>query len=76
MNELKVNLQHSILALAGNGCSNRRIARELGVHRETVGEQFNESTNQLPPRQGHQNPTNLQPGASLNWPISKTTLPN
>jgi transposase len=37
MNELNVNLQHSILALAGNGWSNRRIARELGIHRETVG---------------------------------------
>ena len=37
MNELNVNLQHSILTLAGNGWSNRRIARELGLHRETVG---------------------------------------
>ena len=37
MNELKVNLQHSILTLAGNGWSNRRIARELGINRETVG---------------------------------------
>jgi hypothetical protein len=31
MNELNVNLQHSILTLAGNGWSNRRIARELGM---------------------------------------------
>jgi hypothetical protein len=37
MNELNVNLQHSILTLAGNGCSNRRIAREQGISRETVG---------------------------------------
>src|SRR5580658_10269429 len=37
MNELNVNLQHSILTLAGNGWSHRRIARELGVNRETVG---------------------------------------
>ncbi len=37
MNELNVNLQHSILTLAGNGWSNRRIARELSVNRETVG---------------------------------------
>ena len=37
MNELNVNLQHSILALAGSGWSNRRIARELGINRETVG---------------------------------------
>ena len=40
MNELNVNLQHSILTLAGNGWSNRRIARELGLHRETVGQVF------------------------------------
>jgi hypothetical protein len=37
MNELNVNLQHSILALAGNGWSNRWIARELGINWETVG---------------------------------------
>ena len=37
MNELNVNLQHTILTLAGNGWSNRRIARELGINRETVG---------------------------------------
>jgi transposase len=37
MNELNVNLQHSILTLAGNGWSDRRIARELGINRETVG---------------------------------------
>jgi len=37
MNQLNVSLQHSILTLAGHGWSARRIARELGVHRETVG---------------------------------------
>ena len=37
MNELNVNLQHTIITLAGNGWSNRRIARELGINRETVG---------------------------------------
>src|SRR5277367_1768901 len=37
MNELNVNLQHSILTLAGNGWCNRRIARELDINRETVG---------------------------------------
>ncbi len=36
MNELTVNLQHSILTLAAKGWSQRRIARELDVHRETV----------------------------------------
>lgn len=37
MNELNVNLQHSILVLSANGWSRRRIARELGINRETVG---------------------------------------
>ena len=37
MNTLSVSLQHSILTLAANGWSQRRIARELGIHRETVG---------------------------------------
>jgi integrase-like protein len=32
-----VSLQHSILTLAGNGWSHRRIARELNINRETVG---------------------------------------
>ena len=37
MNELIVSLQRSILTLAANGWSQRRIARELAIHRETVG---------------------------------------
>src|SRR5215471_5430857 len=37
MNELNVNLQHSIVALSAKGWSRRRIARELGINRETVG---------------------------------------
>src|SRR5438132_55878 len=37
MNQLNVSLQHSIATLAANGWSARKIARELGVHRETVG---------------------------------------
>ena len=37
MNELSVSLQHSIITLAASGWSRRRIARELGIHRETVG---------------------------------------
>lgn len=37
MNILNVSLQHSIWTLAGNGWSGRRIARELGLNRETVG---------------------------------------
>jgi transposase len=37
MNELTVNLQHTILTLAAAGWSQRRIARELDINRETVG---------------------------------------
>ena len=36
MNELKMDLQHSIRALTQQGWSQRKIARELGVDRETV----------------------------------------
>lgn len=37
MNQLHVSLQHSITTLAAKGWSARKIARELGIHRETVG---------------------------------------
>jgi len=37
MNLLTMSLQQSILTLAARGWSARRIARELAVHRETVG---------------------------------------
>jgi hypothetical protein len=37
MNQLHVSLQHSIATLAAQGWSARKIARELDVHRETVG---------------------------------------
>ena len=37
VNVLKVNLQQSIQVLHARGWSRRRIARELGIHRKTVG---------------------------------------
>jgi len=37
VNQLNVSLQHSITTLAADHWSARKIARELGVHRETVG---------------------------------------
>jgi DNA-binding CsgD family transcriptional regulator len=37
MNELKVNLQQAIVSLREQGWSKRRIARELGLDRGTVG---------------------------------------
>src|SRR5258708_40367146 len=36
-NVLKVSLQETICTLDGRGWSRRRIARELGIDRETVG---------------------------------------
>ena len=36
-NNLKMDLVHTVLSLHKLSWSNRRIARELGVHRETVG---------------------------------------
>ena len=40
MNRLTVSLQQSIITLHARGWSARRIARELGIHRETVGRQL------------------------------------
>ena len=40
MNRLAVSLQQSIHTLHARGWSARRIARELGLHRETVGRQL------------------------------------
>jgi len=37
MNRLTLSLQHSIVTLSQRGWSARRIARELGINRETVG---------------------------------------
>jgi hypothetical protein len=36
MNQLDVSLQHSIATLTAKGWSARKVARELGVDRETV----------------------------------------
>lgn len=36
-NQLRMALVQSIITLHGHGWSRRRIARELGIHRETVG---------------------------------------
>lgn len=40
-NRLKMAEQQAIIALAQRGWSYRRIARELGVHRETVARYVN-----------------------------------
>jgi transposase len=51
MNQLNVSLQHSILTLVASGWSARRIARELGIHRETVGKyvRLGQSKPAIPP---------------------------
>lgn len=43
MNRLAVSLQQSIITLHERGWSARRIARELGLHRETVGREVKRS---------------------------------
>jgi len=49
-NQLGMAEQQAIIALAGHGWSKRRIARELGVHRETVDRYLRR--NQGPPESG------------------------
>jgi predicted transcriptional regulator len=48
MNQLKVSLQQTILALAARDGSRRRIARELGINRETVGKYLRGQTSDEP----------------------------
>ena len=43
MNRLTVSFQQSIITLHARGWSARRIARELGLHRETVGRELKRS---------------------------------
>src|SRR5438874_477053 len=40
-NQLRMGLVQSIVTLHAHGWSRRRIARELGVHRQTVGRYVN-----------------------------------
>lgn len=47
MNLLEVNHQQAILSLRARGWSQRRIARELGIHRETVGK-YSRSAQAIP----------------------------
>ena len=65
MNQLNVSLQHSILTLVAGGWSGRRIARELGIHRETVGKYV---------RLGHSKPA-IPPAGSETELTSKPAIP-
>src|SRR5215813_11827970 len=55
MHQLKMDIQQSIITLSRNGWSQRRIARELGIDRETVARyrrlarQAEESKPAIPP---------------------------
>ena len=49
MNQLNVSLQNSITTLAAKGWSARKIARELGVHLETVGRYLQPTTSKSKP---------------------------
>ena len=48
-NQLKMALVDSIIALHGHGWSRRRIARELGLHRETVGRYVGSGSSEAKP---------------------------
>lgn len=65
MNQLKVSLQHSITTLAAHGWSHRRIARELAIHRETVGRHL---------RLAGSKPANVLPGSAVD-PAAKPAIP-
>jgi len=65
MNQLNVSLQHSITTLAAHGWSHRRIARELGIHRETVGRHL---------RLAGSKPAKVLPGAAPD-PAAKPAIP-
>jgi transposase len=64
MNELKVTQQQTIVALHERGWSKRKIARELGVDRQTVRRYLAAS--------GSKSPTNPQTGSSPKSPTPQT----
>ena len=65
MNQLNVSLQHSIMTLAAHGWSHRRIARELDIHRETVGRHL---------RLAGSKPAKVLPGSAPD-PAAKPAIP-
>jgi transposase len=67
-NVLNVALVESIRSLFAQGWSRRRIARELGVDRETVGKYVSQQS-------GSQNPPNLPTGSATSKPATLAGLP-
>ena len=76
-NQLKMAEKQAILALHERGWSRRRIARELGVHRETVGRYVDGSGGSKPAGGTGNAPLGSAPQAgpeSANAPPGSTTL--
>ena len=83
MNQLNVSQQHSITALAAKGWSASKIARELGVHRETVGRYLQPTTSEskqaIPPIGSEaasvSKPANVPPGPMRGEPANVPRCP-
>jgi transposase len=64
MYQLKVNQQQSIIALHGRGWSRRRIARELGLDRGTVGKYLAGSSKPATPHTGSEEAERSKPATN------------
>lgn len=70
MNELKVSLQQTIWTLAARNWSRRRIARELGINRETVSKYLRGD-----PPDGAAKPAILPAGSEVNEEAKPAIVP-
>jgi len=70
VNQLKMDLRQSIISLSGNGWSQRRIARELGINRETVARYRREQREEAQAK-----PANVPAGSSAVAAPKPATLP-
>ena len=75
-NQVKMAVREAIIAYSGLGWSRRRIARTLGINRETVARHLAESKPAIPPTGvDRSNPAILPAGISANsllLPTGKT----
>jgi IS30 family transposase len=65
-NQLKMSKIQSILALRQQGWSFTRIARELGIHRQTVAEHVREHSKSTPAPTGLEEPKATEAPAGPN----------
>src|SRR5271157_1370194 len=80
MNQLKMDIQQAISTLSGSGWSQRRIARELGIDRETVARyrrlarEVGEPKPAIPPAGSEPaegpNPAAVPPGSKVTMALS------